>query len=112
MKEAGSNFFQGKKRMPAYVPPHLRKKIDQPTAAVALSKKGVKFPSNATGDPNANVKFKKAPTKYRNNNLTRAQKYTAISKKLGTRKLRNKPVKTLLRGKTAKVRPSSAPALL
>lgn len=110
MKAVGSNFFQGKKRMPAYVPPHLRKKIAQPTAVV--NKKGVKFPSNATGDPNANVKFKKAPTKYRNNNLTRAQKYTAISKKLGTRKLRNKPVKTLLRGKTAKVRPSSAPALL
>ena len=93
-----------------YVPPHLRKKMEAPTAVV--NKKGVRFPSNATGDPEANVKSKKAPTKYRNNSLTRSQKYTAISKKLGTRKLRNKPVKTLLRGKTAKVRPSSAPALL
>lgn len=93
-----------------YVPPHLRKKMAEPTAVV--TKKGVRFPSNATGDPEANLKFKKAPTKYRNNSLTRSQKYTAISKKLGTRKLRNKPVKTLLRGKTAKVRPSSAPALL
>jgi CCR4-NOT transcriptional regulation complex NOT5 subunit len=95
-----------------YIPPSLRKKMAAAAAEEATKKKGVRWPSNAHGDPSYNVKYKKAPTTFRNNSLTRTQKYKAISKKLSTRKLRNKPVKGLLKGKTAKVRPNSAPAAL
>lgn len=96
-----------------YIPPALRKKMAaEAAAAAAPSKKGVRWPSNAHGDPTFNVKYKKAPTKFREGSQTRSQKYKAISKKLSTRKIRNKPVKTLIKGKTAKVRPSSAPAVL
>ena len=67
--------------------------------------RGVHFPSNSTANNTRNVKYKKAPTQFRNKNLTRSQKYTQISKSLGTRKLRNKPVKTILKkGKTQKIR--------
>lgn len=88
----------------------MRKKMA--AAEEAAKKKGVRWPSNAHGDPSYNAKYKRAPTKYRNTCLTRSQKYKGISKKLSTRKLRNKPIKGLLKGKTAKVRPSSAPAVL
>lgn len=85
-----------------YIPPHLRgKKI----AAVAV-KPGVRFPSNTTGEEAANVRYKKAPTGYRadDEEVPRSAKYAAISKRLGTRKLRAKPVKGVLKkGKTAKL---------
>jgi hypothetical protein len=93
-----------------YIPPSMRKKMV--AAEEAAKKKGVRWPSNAHGDPSYNVKYKKAPTKYRNASPTRSQKYKAISRKLSTRKLRNKPVKGLVKGKTAKIRPISAPATL
>lgn len=105
-----SNFRVLNQMSGKYIPPALRKKMA--AEAAAPKKKGVRWPSNAHGDPSFNVKYKKAPTKFRNASLTRSQKYGAISRKLSTRKLRNKPLKTLLKGKTAKVRPSSAPAAL
>lgn len=100
-----------------YIPPALRKKMAAEAAAAEAAaakpaKKGVRWPSNAHGDPSFNVKYKKAPSKFREGSITRSQKYKAISKKLATRKIRNKPVKSLLKGKTAKVRPASAPAVL
>jgi hypothetical protein len=83
-----------------YVPPHLRGKV---AAAPVVRRRGVHFPSNATGEESMNVRSKKAPTRFRNANLARSEKYKAMSRSLATRKLRNKPVKSLLkRGKTAK----------
>jgi len=88
-----------------YVPLHLRgKKL----TAVEV-KPGVRFPSNATGEESANLRYKKAPTSYRNNDVPPSVKYGAMSRKLGTRKLRAKPVKgALKRGKTAKLQRHSA----
>jgi hypothetical protein len=88
-----------------YVPPHLRGKK---MTAVEV-KPGVRFPSNATGEEAANVRYKRAPTSYRNNEVPPSAKYSAMSKKLETRKLRAKPVKGVLkRGKTAKLQRHSA----
>lgn len=90
-----------------YVPPHLRGK----KAAAVAEKPGVRFPSNATGEEAANVRYKKAPTGYRanENEVPRSAKYAAISRRLGTRRLRAKPVRGVLkRGKTAKLQRHSA----
>jgi hypothetical protein len=90
--------------MPAYVPPHLRKKMTV-AAPAETRKRGVHWPSNAHGDPTANVRSKKAPTTFREGSQTRSQKYSAISKRLSSRKLRVKPVKSVLKkGKTMKVK--------
>lgn len=94
--------------MPAYVPPHLRGK----KFTVETKKTGVRWPSNAHGDPSANVKSKKAPASYRNANQTRSQKYKKQSKELTRRTLRSKPVKSSLKQTRRKIRPSSAPAKL
>jgi hypothetical protein len=90
-----------------YVPPHLRgKKL----VAVEV-KPGVRFPSNATGEESANVRYKKAPTVFHEGEIPRSVKYAAMSRRLGTRKLRAKPVKSALkRGKTAKLQRHSAEA--
>ena len=95
-----------------YIPPALRKKLAAAAQAEEPKKKGIRFPSNAHGDIRFNVKYKKAPTKFRNTSPSRTEKYKELSKKLATRKLRNKPVKGLRKGKTMKVRPSSAPPKL
>ena len=88
-----------------YVPPHLRGKK---MAAVEV-KPGVRFPSNATGEESANVRYKKAPTVFHEGEVPRSAKYAAMSRKLGTRKIRSKPVKGVLkRGKTAKLQRHSA----
>jgi hypothetical protein len=90
-----------------YVPPHLRGKKIAPVEV----KQGVRFPSNATGDEKANLKYKRAPTGYRADEVVvpRSAKYGEMSGKLGTRKLRTKPVKgALKRGKTAKLQRHSA----
>ncbi len=88
-----------------YVPPHLRGKK---MAAVEL-KPGVRFPSNATGEESANVRYKKAPTVFHEGEVPRSAKYAAMSHRLGTRKLRAKAVKGVLkRGKTAKLQRHSA----
>ena len=89
--------------MPAYIPPHLRKKM----TLTVTNKRGVKWPSNAHGDPSADVKYKKAPTHFRNGNLTRSNKYRSISRNLGTRKIRVKPLKGLLKGKSKTMKAKS-----
>lgn len=76
-----------------YVPPHLKGKAGRPVGPT----KGVRFPSNATGEECANVSYKKAPTSYRNKNMSRSEKYKTISRRLATRKLRTKPVKSVLK---------------
>ncbi len=94
--------------MPAYVPPHLRGK----KSTVEVKKTGVRWPSNATGEPSANVKSKAAPTQFRNKNQTRSQKYKKQSRNLAKRTLRTKTVKSSLKKGTRRIRPSSAPAKL
>lgn len=83
-----------------YVPPHLRGKASVPVGPM----KGVRFPSNATGNESANVKYKKAPSSFRNRNLSRSEKYASMSRRLSTRKIRSKPLKSVLkRGKTVRL---------
>jgi hypothetical protein len=83
-----------------WVPPRLRGKTGRPVSP----KRGVRFPSNATGEPSENVRSKAAPTSYRNRNLSRSEKYAGISRRLATRKLRSKPVKSVLKkGKTKRL---------
>lgn len=87
--------------MPAYIPPHLRKKMEPLKSNAKTLKKGIRWPSNAHGDPTADVKYKKAPINYVDKKASsRSNKYKAISKHLSTRKLRVKPIVTLLKGKT------------
>jgi hypothetical protein len=70
---------------------------------------GVRFPSNTTGNNSRNVSYKAAPTQFRNEEEERSTKYKKISKRLATRKLRNKPLKSALKkGKTAKIRRHTA----
>lgn len=96
----GPNRMSGK-----YVPPALRGKKYAPVEV----KPGVRFPSNATGEEAADVRYKRAPTGYRENEVPRSVKYAAMSRRLGTRKLRAKPVKGVLKkGKTAKLQRHSA----
>jgi hypothetical protein len=93
------------------VPPHLRGKAAAAAAATAAAKPGIRFPSNVTGDEAQNVKYAAAPREYRNGNQLRSAKYSALSRKLATRKLRAKPVKPILkrgRQRTAKLRARSA----
>ena len=78
-----------------WVPPHLRGKAGKPVGP----SKGVRFPSNATGEPSENVRFKAAPTQFRNGNQTRSAKYAKLSRRLATRKLRTKPLKSALKRK-------------
>ena len=83
-----------------WLPPHLRGKA----STVVVPSHGVRFPSNATGEESENKKYKKAPTSYRNRNMTRSEKYTAMSRRLATRKLRSKPVKSIVKkGKTKRL---------
>ena len=102
----GVKFIVTITRMSAYVPPHLRKKM---AAQAVFAVRGVRWPSNAHGDPAANVKSKAAPTTYRNGNQTRRSKYTKMSRALSRRTLRVKPLKAALKQKTRRLRASSAP---
>jgi hypothetical protein len=92
--------------MSAYVPPHLRKKM---AAQAAVTVRGVRWPSNAHGDPAANVKSKAAPSTYRNGNQSRKSKYMKMSRALSRRTLRLKPLKAVLKQRTRRLRASSAP---
>lgn len=76
-----------------YVPPHLRGKV----GATATKPRGVHFPSNATGEESMNLRYKKAPTVYRNGSQTRSEKYADLSRRLSTRKVRSKPLKSVLK---------------
>lgn len=91
--------LQGLDRMSGkYVPPHLRGKAMRPASP---PKRGVRFPSNTTGNNTRNRSYKKAPTAFLNSaEESPSTKYMKISKRLATRKLRTKPVKSVLkRGK-------------
>lgn len=92
-----------------WVPPHLRGKKSSTT----FKQTGVRFPSNTTGNNTRNVTYKNAPTSYNSSsNENKPQtppsvKYKKISKRLATRKLRTKPLKSALKkGKTARYRHS------
>lgn len=61
-------------------------------------KRGVHFPSNTTGNNTRNVSYKKAPTQFANNaEESRSTKFAKISRRLATRRLRTKPVKSALK---------------
>lgn len=86
-----------------YVPPHLRGKPMRPASP---PKRGVRFPSNTTGNNSRNVSYKNAPSHYNNaeEEEPRSTKYKKISRRLASRKVRAKPLKSALkRGKTAKI---------
>lgn len=89
-----------------WVPPHLRGKASKSTFKTT----GVRFPSNTTGNNSRNVSYKNAPTKFNNaENESRSTKYKKISRRLATRKLRNKPLKSSLKkGKTVRHRRHTA----
>ena len=81
-----------------WVPPHLRGKASTST----FKQTGVRFPSNTTGNNSRNVSYKAAPTRFRNNNAaaaeeSRSTKYAKISRRLATRRIRNKAVKPALK---------------
>jgi hypothetical protein len=79
--------------MPAYIPPHLRKKLaEKPTKR--KTKKQLRFPSNTTGESSRNVSF--APVSKLFSEVT-SSVYKVFSSALQTRKLRRKPVKKLLK---------------
>ena len=83
-----------------WVPPHLRGK----TSTSSFKQTGVRFPSNTTGNNSRNVSYKAAPTRFREEEESRSTKYKRISKRLATRKLRNKPLKSALKkGKTKRL---------
>jgi hypothetical protein len=91
--------------MPAYIPPHLRKKlVEKPKKR--QTKKQLRFPSNTTGDNTRNVSF--APVSKLFSELTTSV-YKVFSSALQTRKLRRKPLtKVLKSGKKEALRPQSA----
>jgi hypothetical protein len=77
-----------------WVPPHLRGKV----ATSTFKQTGVRFPSNTTGNNSRNVSYKAAPTRFRGEEEeSRSTKYKRISRHLGTRKLRTKPLKSSLK---------------
>ena len=79
--------------MPAYIPPHLRKKVvEKPKKR--QTKKQFRFASNTTGDNSRNVSF--APVSKLFSDVT-SSVYKVFSSALQTRKLRRKPVKKLLK---------------
>ena len=91
-------------RMPAYIPPHLRKKV---VHVVPVKTKGVHWPSNVHGDPSANVKLRTISRSKNGlaNSMTRSAKYSALSRALSKRTLRAKPLLSVLKSKkTRKIR--------
>ena len=85
-----------------YVPPHLRR-AGLLVAPAQEKKRGVKWPSNATGDPAANVKHHRYTVKAKRT-PTRAEKAKEQSRRLARRVLRPNAHtrKGLLKGKKAK----------
>ena len=87
--------------MPAYIPPHLRKKMAKPKR---ITSKQLRFASNTTGDNTRNVSF--APVSKLFSNAATSI-YRVFSTQ--TRKLRRKPIKKILKsGTKAALRPRSA----
>jgi hypothetical protein len=82
-----------------YVPPHLRGKALRPRTP---PRRGVHFPSNATGNESQNVRYKSAASRFRNENELRSVKYARLSRALATRKIRNRPIKSAMKRGTMK----------
>lgn len=95
--------------MPAYIPPHLRKK--GPTKLKkSLTKKQVRFPSNTTGESSRNVSF--GPVSKLFSDIG-SSVYRVFSSSFETRKLRKKSLtKVLKTGKQGVLRRSSASPLM
>lgn len=86
--------------MPAYIPPHLRKKGVEKTKQ-PKTKKQLRFPSNTTGESSRNVSF--APLSKLFSGV-----YKVFSSALQTRKLRRKPLSKVLKtGKKGALRAQS-----
>lgn len=89
--------------MPAYVPPHLRKKMAKPKR---LTKKQLRFASNTTGDNTRNVTFAPVSKLF---SEAATSVYKVFSSAFQTRKLRRKPLKKVLKtGSKAALRAQSA----
>lgn len=94
--------------MPAYIPPHLRKKA-APQAKKRQTKKQLRFPSNTTGDNSRNVSFAPVSKLF---SSAAATVYKVFSSALQTRKVRGKPLKKVLKtGKKEALRAQSASPL-
>jgi hypothetical protein len=94
--------------MPAYIPPHLRKKLAGAKEAKPKrqTKKQTRFASNTTGDNTRNLSF--APVSKLISD-TATSIYKVFSSQLATRKIRRKPkTKVLKTGKKEVLRASSA----
>ncbi len=94
--------------MPAYIPPHLRKKLAGQTEKPKKrqTKKQLRFPSNTTGENSRNVSFAPVSKLF---SEAASSVYKVFSSALATRKLRKKPVKKVLKsGKKEALRPQSA----
>ena len=89
-----------------WVPPHLRGKASKSSFKTT----GVRFPSNTTGNNSRNVSYKNAPTEFNNaENARPSARYEKVSRRLATRKLRAKPLKSALKkGKTHRHRRHTA----
>ena len=91
--------------MPAYIPPHLRKKLATKPKS-RQTQKQLRFPSNTTGDNSRNVSF--APVSKLFSEMTTSV-YKVFSSAFQTRKLRRKPLKKVLKtGKKEALRAHSA----
>lgn len=92
--------------MPAYIPPHMRKKMAKPKR---ITHKQTRFASNTTGDNTRNVSFAPVSKLFTE---TASTIYKVFSSALQTRKLRKKPLKKVLKsGKKEALRPQSASPL-
>lgn len=92
--------------MPAYIPPHLRKKLATEKPKKRTTKKQLRFPSNTTGENSRNVSFAPVSKLFTE---TASTIYKVFSSALQTRKLRKKPLKKVLKsGKKEALRPQSA----
>ena len=95
-----------------YVPPHLRR-AGLLVAPPEQKKRGVKWPSNVTGDPTLNVKHHRYTIKTKRT-PTRAEKAKEQSRRLARRVLRPNAHtrKGLIKGQKAKRHVRSAPSPL
>ena len=97
--------------MPAYIPPHLRKKLagQTETKPKKQTKKQTRFPSNTTGENSRNLSFAPVSKLFTD---TATSIYKVFSSQLATRKIRRKPkTKVLKTGKKGVLRASSASPL-
>ncbi len=97
--------------MPAYIPPHLRKKLAgiKENKPKRQTKKQTRFASNTTGENSRNLSFAPVSKLFTD---TATSIYKLFSSQLATRKIRRKPkTKVLKTGKKGVLRASSASPL-